>query len=370
MHRVLIIEGKELKINELGQPLDRAFYRLYEAYASNVALPWQEFVDAARQFFDAHPEPSAAHDEYFNNFTVIWQTLLNQARYGEAEHIWELAVQPAREWEQAQPGRRVHKGTPYYFWAMTALLRGDTDKGYLLVHQAVDEDIKTLGAQDALTHPGYALVSLNYQKVDQAFRQWVIEQAQFLNGLLTKYTLTHNATLTFEDVKRRFLDNPPSTETLFVLTYTLARLINLARVPDHIASNPFAGQLELNLLFDITLVIDSAIKAKNPADRQFIDHAEYLLAQAAEPLTIDQLREINRLFNNDFDNTLRAALDGTLTLQQGVALRRLQSDVALAYGLRNHGAHNTSTANTIWNRFPEVQQALFRVLFATIDHLY
>ena len=60
----------------------------------------------------------------------------------------------------------------------------------------------------------------------------------------------------------------------------------------------------------------------------------------------------------------------TLTVQPNMTLDRLQCDVALAYGLRNHGAHNTGTAPTIWNRFPDVQQAVFRVLCATVDDLY
>jgi len=369
MQRTIIIGGREITTEALGQPIDSAFDRLHEAYFGNLALPWQEFSDAALQFFDANPAPSLAHDAYFNTFTVIWQNFLNQARYDDAEHIWELALQPAQQWEQAQPGRRIHKGTPYYFWAMTTLLRGDTDKGYLLIHQAVDEDVRTSEQQTPDT-PGYALVSLNYARVAQAFRPWVLEQAAFLNHLITNYTSAHHRTLTIEDVKHRFLDTPPTTETVFLLTYTLARLIKLAKLPNHTTNNPFAGQLQLNLLFDITLVIDTAVKAKNPAGRQFIEHAGYLLTAEGEPLSIEQLREINAQFNLNFDATLRAALDGTLRLQSGVALSRLQCDVALSYGLRNHGAHNTGTAATIWNRFPEVQQSLFRALFAAIDHLY
>ncbi|MDP2996961.1 MAG: hypothetical protein Q8N47_05690 [Bryobacterales bacterium] len=369
MQRTIIIGGREITTEALGQPIDSAFDRLHEAYFGNLALPWQEFSDAALQFFDGNPTPSLAHDAYFNTFTVIWQNFLNQARYDDAEHIWGLALQPAQQWEQARPGRRVHKGTPYYFWAMTTLLRGDTDKGYLLIHQAVYEDVRTSGQQTPDT-PGYALVSLNYARVAQAFRPWVLEQAAFLNDLITNYTTAHHRTLTIEDVKHRFLDTPPTTETVFLLTYTLARLIKLAKLPNHIVNNPFAGQLELNLLFDITLVIDAAIKAKNLAGQHFSHHAEHLLSNTGERLTGDQIGDINGQFRNSFDTALRAALDGTLTLQSGAALSRLQCDVALAYGLRNHGAHNTGTAATIWNRFPEVQQSLFRVLFAAIDHLY
>jgi hypothetical protein len=250
---------------------------------------------------------------------------------------------------------------------MTALLRGDTDCGYLLIHRAVREDIDTSQQQRPKT-PGYALVSLNYDEVHQAFRGWVLAQASFLNNLIGNYNAAHNRTLTLAEVKRRFLDTPPDTETIFLFTYTLARLMNLATLPSHTTDNPFAGQLELNLLFDITLVIDATIKVRNQ-QQYFINHAEALLTAAGAALTNLQLREINGQFQANFDATLRSALNTTLTVQPNQILTALQCDVALAYGLRNHGAHNTGTAPTIWNRFPDVQQALFRALFAAIEYL-
>lgn len=368
MTRTLILGGREIVIEALRHPLDEAFDRLHAAYFGDTPLAWDEFEAVALQYFTNNAGSTAAHDAYFNNFTVIWRNLLDAGRYDHAERLWQQALQPALRWEEANPNQRLHKGTPYYFWSMTVLLRGDIDQGYLLIHQAVDEDIRTSGQRTPDT-PGYALVSLNYQRVDQAFRQWVIAQAQFLSDLLTNYTTTHTRTLTLSDVKQRFLDRPPGKETIFLLTYTLARLMKLAALPLHTTKNPFAGQLQLNLLFGMTLVIDTAIKAKNNTKWKFIDHAEHLLTTVGAPLSNQELGEINGQFNNNFDATLAAALDGTLAITYR-ALNRLQCDVALAYGLRNHGAHNTGTAGTMWNRFTEVQQALFRAFFATIDHLY
>src|SRR6202044_3581791 len=181
----------------------------------------------------------------------------------EAEHIWEQALQPAQHWEQTHQGQHLHKGTPYYFWAMTALLRGHIDHGYLLIHQGVAEDIRTTG-QPTPNTPGFALVTLNDTMVEQAFRQWVVEQASFLSNLVANYNTTHQRRLTIDDVKRRFIANTTDLETIFLLTYTIARLRTIARLPDHSTNNPFAGQLQINLLFDVTLVIDSAIRVKTP----------------------------------------------------------------------------------------------------------
>jgi hypothetical protein len=376
MKRAIIIGGREIVIDALGEPLDAAFDRLHAAYFGQVPLPWEEFETAVLDFFDRTRANWSAHDAYFNNFTVIWRSVLDAARYEHSEHIWERALQPALQWEQINQPQRIHKGTPYYFWSMTALLRGDVDHGYLLVHQAVQEDINT-SQQQRLDTPGYALVSLNYNRVDQAFRQWVVEQAAFLNALLDNYNTIHTRTLTPGDIKSRFLDAPPDIETVFLFTYTLARLRGIATVPEHTTKNSFAGQLELNLLFDVTVVIETAIRIKNPTTRlpnnrkpTFINHAHYLLTAATEPLAIQQLGEVNQQYENDFDATLGAALRGAITLQPNTTLTRLQCDVALAYGIRNQGAHTTGSAPTIWNRFPEVVQGIFHMLFATIDHLY
>ena len=369
MQRTLIIGGREFSIAALGSPIDQAFERLHAAYFGNASFTWDEFATAAFRYFEDNPEVAAAHDSYFNNFTIIWNSLIGAGKLHEAEHIWELALKPAQQWEQSHPGQRLHKGTPYYFWAMTALLRGDTDHGYLLIHQSLDEDIRTSGQQMPKT-PGYALVSLNFEEVNQAFRQWVLEQAEFLNGFIENYVATYQRRLTIREVRRRFFDAPPSLDTIFLFTYTIARLRRITALPDYAVNNAFAGQLQINLLFDITLVIDQVIRSRNNAQWKFVHHAEHLLRTAGHALTNEQLRDVNGQFEGNFEAALQGALTGTLTVHSNVILDRLQCDVALAYGMRNRGAHKVESTPAVWQEFPSVQQALFRVLCAAIDYLY
>ena len=63
------------------------------------------------------------------------------------------------------------------------------------------------------------------------------------------------------------------------------------------------------------------------------------------------------------------ALDRKLAINRRV-LDRLQCDVAIAYGLRNRGAHKIESESVIWNDFDRIQRALFRTFCATIDYLY
>jgi hypothetical protein len=368
LQRLAIIAGEQVVLTVLGPPVEPLFEQFYHAYFTGQALPWAELDTAARDYFDQHPADPAAHNDYFNNFISLWQRMMAGQLYVDGERVWEQALQPALAWEQTHPGQRLHKGTPYYFWAMTAIMRRDMDRGYLISHKALQEDVDTSGQQNPAT-PGYALVSLDDTNLDQAFRAWVVHQAQYVEQLLNNYNNTHARNLTLADLRQKFLTNPPSIDTLFLFTYTLARIMNVTDAPAHTRSNAFAGQVELNLLFDIALVIDASIHFKNPARWKFIHHAEHLLNAAGAPLTNQELRAVNDAFQQDFDTTLREALDGALTIP-GKALNRLQCDIALAYGIRNYGAHNTGTAPTIYNRFDDVQRALFRTLFTTVEYLY
>jgi len=250
---------------------------------------------------------------------------------------------------------------------MTALLRGDIDRGYFLIHRSVEEDILTSTQQRPDT-PGYALVTLNDAKVEQAFRPWVIDQATFLERLMGNYNTIHGRHLTKEDVKRRFIDIS-EIETVFLLTYTLARLVKLVRLPSETLGNTFAGQVEANLLFDVALVIDAAIKTKNASQWKFINHAEHLLAAGGHPLNFQGLKDINGQFETAFEMALQSALAGNLKIGN-LTLDRFQCDIALAYGLRNRGAHNIQSVATLWRHFQAVSEAIFRVFFAAIDYLY
>jgi hypothetical protein len=367
VQRQIVINGEQVILSVVGSPLEPAIEQFYIEGLNGQPLPWNDVATAARVYFDSSPGEPQAHDAYFNNFISLWRILLTKQAFDSAERVWERALQPALDWESINPRRCIHKGTPYYFWAMTVILRRDMDRGYLLAHRALQEDIRTSG-QPTPDTPGFALVSLDHAKPDQAFKPWVDAQAHYLQRLLDNYNATHGRTLTLLDVKAKFLSNPPGIEALFLFTHTLARLVNITDLPDHVTGNAFAGQLQLNLCFDITLVIDATIKRANHAKWKFIDHAECLLVASGHPLNAHRLGEINGLFDTNFDDTVQRALDGTLILSSGV-MNRQQCDVALAYGLRNYGAHHTGTAPSIWRHFVEVQQTLFRVFFATIDFL-
>lgn len=169
MQRTMFVGENGVQVAVLGPPVEPLIERSYVEYFSGKDFLWEDIDAAATTHFDAHPTNAEAQDEYFNNFVSLWRHLLQQGNFPRAEFVWERVLKPALAWEQAHPGQFLGKGTSYYFWGMTAILRRDMDRGYLLIHRALEEDIRASGQARPNT-PAYALVSLDYQKPDQAFR--------------------------------------------------------------------------------------------------------------------------------------------------------------------------------------------------------
>ena len=192
--RTVHIAGVEITTFTLGQPMDDAFDRLYTAFFAGGLQPVDdEFKAAAFQYFDSYinnVHSPAGDDHYFICFTPIWNAFMSSSRLDLAEKVWELAFEPVQQWELGHPGELIDKGTLFYFWGATVLLRGNLDRGYLLIHQSVEEDSRTSGQKIPLT-PSYAVVSLDYERPDQAFQFWPLEQASFLGAVGGKPLLSY-----------------------------------------------------------------------------------------------------------------------------------------------------------------------------------
>lgn len=364
-----IISGHTYSIGSLDSPMDQAFVDLHAAYFSNQPLHWEKFKEQALAFFDQNYNNFKATEVFFQNFTIIWGRYRNDGLWDQAEKVWELALESAIEWEEKNKGKRIHKGGPYYFWGMTAIQRGDIDRGYSLMHQALEEDILTHQKPNPDT-PSLAFASLNYQKVDQAFRQWVLLEAQYLSAQITSYCTNHGRTFTLDDFQRKYLQVPPSSDVIYSLAYTIARLIRISNLPNYLLASSFAGQLLQNLLFDLVQVVDVTIAEKNKPKWQMIDHINFLSRKASQTITITKLKEANSQLQTDFEKTIGEIIAGTFRFRDGTIINPLQADLLVVYGLRNRGAHDLSSSSIIWKEFNRIQAAVFSALFLGVELLY
>lgn len=330
----------------------------------------EEFDRLSNLFFDRVIGNTRFHDQYFSYLATIANQYFEHELWHKAELFWQRAVQPALQWESENEGQLIHKGTPFYFWGMAAILRGELDMGYPLMHQALQEDIRIHNDIRPNT-PAFSFSTLDYENVEQAFRMWPRHQANFLNQFLQNYQRIYGSSLSLSSFRSRFLVNPSNLDIDFIFAYTIGRLVLFDRVPLYARQNVFTSQLMITIIFYLLLIIETSIKIHNPGGRYFRNQVIYLSNVANMGITEDQLSEINSGFNRNTSLHLVAdILDGNFSFQDGNLLTGLNSDILLAYGLRNYGAHNIYSVPIIRERFTQISQSLFNVLFRVVEVLY
>lgn len=366
--------GTSLTIRRLDAQIDSQFVEFYSAYLGNRSPDWDALRQAADAFFSRNPSDAGLHDKFFANFTILFDKCLELHQFNDALLVWDMPLAAALEWEGYNPGRFVHKGTPYYWLGVASILKGNLDAGYAYMHRALKEDKRTT-PNGYRTLPPFALLTLDYPNNRQAFYGWVMHNVQFLERHLEAYRDTRLKALQLRVFHNNFLRNPPSTETLFRFSYALARLINLDEIHYDVLPDPFVGQLQMRLLFDLATVIDEAIRTKNPkagaGKSNFVMQAGYLSKLAGLGLGQEDYAKIEKKASGvSFDTTVTTLLDESYRLHDGRTPLPLARDIAVTYIIRNWAAHHIAAPSVVSNRFPEVRQCLFDTLFLAAEELY
>lgn len=365
------IGDKTFGIENLGEPINTQFLKLHEAYLSGHFFDIKKFEEESFNFFSTNNDYTA-HDKFFNNFTIIWQHFLSLRRFDKAEELWNLTLDIAYEWEKVNQGFRIHKGTPYYFWGVTCILNNELDKGFLLMHQALEEDKKTHSTLIPLT-PAYHFVTLNPTEPLQFFRAKVIEIANFIETQLGTYRSKRGGNLTFADFQSKFLRDPNLQEAVFDFVFTTFRLKKLlVEIDQKLTQNVFSSLLQANVIFDLCLIVDAIIRNKNPdPDKwRFIDQLAFLSSQSSLSLDTKKLGELNKDFDSDFSNALQKLLNSNYKFGDGSSLQQIEEDLGITYGFRNFGAHRIEAQPIIYEKFEEISQRIVNALFFSIEKLY
>jgi hypothetical protein len=193
--------------------------------------------------------------------------------------------------------------------------------------------------------------------------------AEYLEGIIERYRARYGRHLTLDDVRNRFLTKPPDSATVFLLVYVVARLWEFEGLPLNARSSTFAAQLEEDILFDLALVIDSAIALHDTAGSTFREHGAFLASRASLPLTVEDLGAINADFKTDFDGTLQKLLDSKYT-GDGGSINQASTAIAISYGIRNKRAHKVQPSSVVGRQFVQLRDAMFACLFLVVLELY
>ena len=375
------VNGKNIELRNyrnLDNATDQAFLQLITSFLSDPDLDFGNLVNtylpplesAMFDFFDKNVVDNSLQDGFFSNLTFIWRPYFDSGRFGEAQSFWMHILSKTREWEKKN-GMRVHKGSALYFWAVTAILQGEIDKGFFLMHRAFEEDVITSNSDFPPT-PAFMFVTLDFQDDRQFFYSYVVSLAELLDSFFTPYRVERVSHFALTDFRNRFLIQPPSIHAVFSFTHSLSKLWSLSLMPIDTLRSEFAGQYELNTLFDLVLLIDEAIRHKDPDPNhnKYLDYAEYLGVQSGLDISRADLTYSNSEMKKDFDKTMSDLIDGVFQFRDGKHRSMLSCALAISYCIRNHAAHNLSAFPSIWTRFVEIRQRIFNVLFLCVETLY
>ena len=207
-----------------------------------------------------------------------------------------LAVADA--WEQAHPGERLHKGTPYYFLGMGLLISGDLDYGFLYMHQALREDQLSSG-QDLPQQPALFFVTMNTRRAEQAFKPQVQAYGDFVRRHMAAYRRSRRGGLKFPRFRSIVSSRPGLLEPLFHLVYATARLIRFGEMSVPSRSTAFGRSLSGQGLFDLCQVAEEWLGfgwRRNPVDMFGALALTYAQATGLK-LTQDERNDVNRAAN-------------------------------------------------------------------------
>lgn len=314
------------------------------------------------------------HDRFFNNFTILWHILIQNGSFFSAEQVWQLAVQIATQWETLNQSKyRIHKGAAYYFWAVTCILKEDLEKGFLLMHQALEEDKKNRPSE--LTYaPAHAFVRLDYTQQEQYFRNKILEVTEFLEQRLKLYQSSRNGVLSLDQLKSEFLDNKDLIDETFLFVYHLFHVKKLlSESKQGLTQNTYGSILMMQITFTFILVIDNVIKKKykdkDPHKQDLRHPIEHLSKGSNLIMDLNKLSEISNRANNDLQSILIDLLNSKPIFKYS-KLEEIENDIGIVYALRNSAAHKIRDRPFIHQNFNNIVDRLFNVFFLVIEKLY
>jgi hypothetical protein len=358
----------------MSAELDKLFAELNSFYYLGkqtllIALLRSDIEKAVNKYFKVG-QSAVDHDNFFSRFTPVWLDLVQKRRYFEAISFMNESLLFAYRWEENNKPHTIHKGTPYYFLGVTAILNNELENGFLLMHQALEED-KKLSSTTIPQTPAYFFATLNYKEQGQFFRHKVEEISNYLAARIDTYVRKRNGTLTLEQLRTKLLECLDLNEEVFLFVFVLFETHKMIFGTDErLKKNIFSSLIHAKILSDLCLIFDKVAEHKNPdkASRKLYisDEIKLLSTRATSLIDDTAVGTINSSFQQDFSRTLMEILGSTYPL----SLSDTEKDLAIAYGIRNFCAHKIEHQPVLYDNFDELCQRLMNALFFAVEKLY
>jgi hypothetical protein len=362
--------GVQVTLEDVGAPMNAQFAALYNRHFNGTPLDEAAFRAATYAYLDAEHAAGRNPDPYFNNVgplglpapgTPVWWT-----------GIWEWVLAIVHDWEALPPGGRVHKGTAYYFAGMRDIALGDLERGFLYMHAAAEEDRMSTGLANP-PRPAIWFVTLDPRDPGQAYHGKVVQYEAALLQLLADYRAAGRGTLDIAAIRDRFSRYPDLLDPITTLGYVVARWLRLGdprtrRIRANAMATVAVSQLALQLCLVIEELLKGAITMTPPvAFGKLIGHVP---SGHGMDLTTAEVVILNGAFApTTFDANLTLLLDN-LPLVGIRGLSPRETDLAVAYALRNKTAHGLERPAAATVEFERMMPRLFFALFAVLEELY
>lgn len=336
----------------------------------DVTLKLDSPIPDFMEYFDDNSDDPVAHTEYFNQVIVPWEYFMSHKLYAHAELLWDRFINYAYGWENYS-NKKVHKGAPFYYAAVTSILAMHVERGFLLMNKALEEDQATYGTSVPVESPAYSFLTLDPDKQDQHFRDKVTEIADYVEKNVDSYRNSRNGELTYTDFKKKFLEPDSVQELIFVFMYEMFRIKSTSQeVDQRIKQNAISSLLLTDSMCNISLILDNLIRHKNSGESGFDSQLEFLVEKSDLSLNKNTLETVHQSFENDFSGSLSSLLNSSFTNGGGDKLTPIEEDLAIAYGFRTFGANKIEPQPVIYDNFDEFTSRVLNTLFFTVEKLY
>jgi hypothetical protein len=331
----------------------------------------KDFIRHSIEYFDNVVISPGIADAYYNKFTRLWGFYVQLGMWDASESIWTIILSITRKIEQSVGP--IHKGTLFYFAAASAIFSGNIDKGFVLMHRALEEDKRSRGPNYS-DCPSCHFVKMDSTHLNQFLLSDVRQSSKLLEYDLSEYKKRGYPSFTYNDFYLKFLDRPLLEEIVFSFVHCYYRIRNLT---DHnlILIEPcnFSALLEMQMLANICLIVDSVIPSYYNITANNNDwKMHYRITQMIQILNMQNrnnwLSDIKTKFNNNISRTIQNLIMEKFQYNDGSLATAYECDLGLAYCLRNYSAHNVRAQVTIHENYPEIVGCVMNALFFVIQN--
>jgi len=317
-------------------------------------------------------------NDYFNQYFTNGKILDGQA-------ILKIAIEAVQKWEDAH-GYMIHKATAYTFLGNTYLVTGNLDLAFTMIHDSLIQDTYTyprLGKDYKKEAPAYLFATLNINNPVSMLYKYVQEMKNKVESIINAHNFACESAISqfsYTTFHNKFLQRGSLEPIVFYFVYTIMTALNLENWDKKLlANNAFSRLRQVDLLFNLSLVVDKTLSDKYTSE--FISEGVFSYLKQVEQITDANAGALNKCFNysngkplkiseETIENLIPALLNNTITYRGQNTSYRMRAMLAV-WNVRNFSAHNLTGIDKLLTTvsYENILNLLMSALFFAIEVL-